>query len=563
MATSGGLITREYRNFRGVDFSQRKDEVSLFRSPDALNMWKNYKNSNGLCVETRPDIELLKEYSNTIFGLFFYTYNGVKHRIVHSGTELYDDDKLIFENMAQNKSNFFVYDTNLYVLDGTQYLVYNGTNVKAVEGYIPTTTIGKAPAGSGSKLEDMNLLTGIRKNAFMGDGKSKAYQLDVESFDTDYTIRAWVNDKEITTFTTDATRGIVTFNEAPSVPLSDGQDNVIIQFKKDVPGYREKIEKCTLIEVFDNRVFFSGNPDEPNMLWHSSLNDPTYCSDLDNYPEGVNDSKVKALVSGNNAIWVFKEPSQTNTTVFYHNPTIDADYGKIYPSVHSSISTGCVATGINFKDDICFFSDRGMEAISGDVTTEQTLSHRSTVIDNRLLNENNYKNLMLEEWEGYLLAIVDNKMYLADSRLMFNNGSHKEYEWFYWEFDKNITCTHVEDGVLYLCFENEVYTLTKTDTSINSYWTTLEDEFENPHYQKTTNKKGCVVDMEGEEVIIAVKTDNNNFEDINRYKNTKGFVVARIKKKKWKSIQLKFYSTKHFGLYSSTLESYIGSYVKR
>ena len=56
---------------------------------------------------------------------------------------------------------------------------------------------------------------------------------------------------------------------------------------------------------------------------------------------------------------------------------------------------------------------------------------------------------------------------------------------------------------------------------------------------------------------------NNNFEDINRYKNTKGFVVARIKKKKWKSIQLKFYSTKHFGLYSSTLESYVGSYVKR
>ena len=42
---SGSLVMRNYRDFRGVDFSNRKDEVSLSRSPDALNMWKNYKNS--------------------------------------------------------------------------------------------------------------------------------------------------------------------------------------------------------------------------------------------------------------------------------------------------------------------------------------------------------------------------------------------------------------------------------------------------------------------------------------------------------------------------------------
>ena len=43
MATqvSGSLITRNYANFRGVDFSNRKDEVSLHRSPDSINMWKN------------------------------------------------------------------------------------------------------------------------------------------------------------------------------------------------------------------------------------------------------------------------------------------------------------------------------------------------------------------------------------------------------------------------------------------------------------------------------------------------------------------------------------------
>ena len=51
--------------------------------------------------------------------------------------------------------------------------------------------------------------------------------------------------------------------------------------------------------------------------------------------------------------------------------------------------------------------------------------------------------------------------------------------------------------------------------------------------QKTTNKKGCVVDIEGD-ITISTKINNGVFEKINDYKNTKGFIVARIKKKKWK-----------------------------
>lgn len=555
---SGTLVKHEYRGFRGIDFSRRKDEVYLYRSPDALNVWKNYKGSNGNCIETRPDIELLKEYSDTIFGLFFYNGN----RIVHSGDKLYKNDEVIYSSMARHESKFFVYESKLYIKDGSKYLTYDGTAVKEVEGYIPVTTTGKSPAGDGTKFQDVNLLTGIRKNMFVGDGTSKAYQLDVENFDSDYQVRAWVNDVETTDFTTTPGKGVVTFNTAPGAPGTVGQSNVTIQFRRTVEGYRSRIEKCTLIEIFDNRVFFSGNPDFPNVLWHSALDDPTYCSDLDYYEEGQDDAKVKSIVTGNNALWVIKEPSQSNTTIFYHNPALDDSYGKIYPSVHSSISTGCVAKGINFNDVICFFSERGMEGITGDVTTEQTLSHKSSLVDSKLLREANYRNLILEKWEGYLLVIINNKIYLADSRGLFDSNGSIENEWFYWEFAENITSTRVKDGVLYLCFDKKIYTLTK-EGEVEAYWTTLDDEFNYPQYQKTTNKKGCVVDLEGEEITISVKTDNNKFEKIDKYKNKKGYVVPRIKKKKWKSIQLKFSSNKPFYLYSSTLEAYVGSYVKR
>lgn len=569
MSISGNLITRDYTNFRGVDFSNK--EVALYRSPDSLNMWKNYKSSIGKCIETRPDIELFKSFNNTIFGLFFFTINKVDHMIIHCGVSLYDydmntnEEKIIKETgMNPRKSMSFIYNNILYIKDGINYLEYNGETCKEVEGYIPTTTISKAPTGEGSTYEDVNMLTGKRKNSFCADGTSTQYVLDAKELDSE-DIKVWINDLEQTQdkFTVDRVNGTVTFTEAPPEPDTVGKDNVIIEFSKTISEYRERINKCTLLEVFDNRVFFSGNQDYPNTVFHSSLGNPRYVSDLDYYNEGLDMSAVKAMVAGNNALWVFKEPSQANTTIFYHNPAIDSEAGKVYPSSHSNISTGCVGTGINFNDDIVFFSDRGMEAINGDITTEQVVAHRSSLVDNKLINEDNYKNMILQEYEGYLLVIIDNKVYLADSKGKFTNVDHIEYEWFYWELSKDITYAVVKDGILYLCSNDGIYTFTKIPEKIDSYWTTPEDEFKYPQMQKITNKRGCVADMQGEEITISAKTDNNEFEVINKYTNIKGYVVPRIKKKKWKSIQIKFSSNKPFGLFECTLESYIGAYVKR
>lgn len=561
---SGSLVYRNYKNFRGVDFSNRKDEVSIYRSPDCVNVWQNYKSSNGNCIETRPNIEKVKEYKDTIYG--FYFFNG--NKIVHSGTKLYNEDILIYEHMAEHESKFFIYKKSLYIKDGTNYLVYDGETVKEIEGYVPTTTISKAPSGEGVMYEDVNLLTGLRKNQFCSDGESTEYFLDVEEFDSDYVPIISIDGEiiEKTEYTYEATKGKIIFNEPPAKPLTDGQDNVVVQFKREIEGYREKIENCTLLEVFDNRLFFSGNKDYPNMLWHCSMEDPSYCSDTDYYTEGIDDSKIKALVAGNNALWVMKEPSQTNTTIFYHNPTIDDNAGKLYPSTHSSISTGCVATGVNFNDDICFFSDRGMESISGDVTTEQVITHRSTLIDNKLLNEKNYNNMKLAEWEGYLLVIIDNRIYLANSRSLFTNNDHNEYEWFYWEFDINIKNALVKDGILYLCTDTKIYTLTNMDNerNVNSYFTTLADEINYPQMWKTTNKKATVIDVECSKMKLEVRTDNNKFVTIGTFNsNKKGYVKPRVKAKKFKMIQLRFSSTVPFSLYSCTLEAYLGNVVKR
>jgi hypothetical protein len=292
------------------------------------------------------------------------------------------------------------------------------------------------------------------------------------------------------------------------------------------------------------------------------LDNPRYCSDLDYYNEGQDLAKVKGMVAGNKALWIFKEPSQANTTIFYHEPITDAEYGKIYPSEHSGISTGCIGKAINFNDDVVFFSNRGMEAIAGGVTTEQVLAHRSTLVDRKMIAEEDYEKMILEEYEGYLFVIIGNKVYLADSRAIFQNENHYEYEWFYWELSEEITCAIVNEGVMYLGSRNAIYTLTDYVGDVEAHWTTPLDKFDAPQYLKVTNKRGCVVEAKGD-ISVSAKTNKTEWTEIDSYEGVSDYFVVKKKFKKFKDIQLKFSSKTRFSLEQATLECYIGGYVKR
>ena len=620
MASIYDPIRKIYSNFRGVDFTD--ENVSETRSPDALNMWKNYK-TLGKKIETRPDIELQLTMSNTIFGLFFYTISNVDHLIIHSGTSLFDynpNTKVLTTikatGMNPAKSVGFIYNNILFIKDGLNYLEYNGSVCKDVEGTIPNVAIHNMNSNSTKMIQEANLITDYCYEEYLPDGTKTEFPLSQKEVSN---VTVWdisgVNEVQITTgFTVDTTNGLVTFDTAPE--KSADKASIKIKYSKTSDG-RNIINKCKLACIFDNRVFFSGNQDYPNMLVWCGLNDPRYVGTSSYATQGTSVSQIKALVPGNNALWVFKEPSQENTTIFYTVPTELYD-GKLeqtvktYASSHSSITTGCQATGINFNDDIVFFSDRGMEGISGSITTEQVLGHRSTLVDRKLLNEENYKNMELVEWEGYLLVIIDNKIYLADSKQKVQNDDHVEYEWFYWEMAKKIKTATTHNDILYLCSEedfvinelgykkytdgtniywydevnnkvydnegnesqvlietltavmqSEIYTLTDTSSNVKSYWTTKLDDFGYPQMLKTTNKRGFKSNVTGDEITIETKLDNNEFQKLGTFKNTKGYIVSKIKKKKWNRIQLRYSSDTQFGIYEIVLESYVGSYVKR
>jgi hypothetical protein len=65
------------------------------------------------------------------------------------------------------------------------------------------------------------------------------------------------------------------------------------------------------------------------------------------------------------------------------------------------------------------------------------------------------------------------------------------------------------------------------------------------------------------DVSVFAKIEDTAFETIGTYKNVSDYFVSRIKRKKFKDIQLKFHSNTRFSLETATLEAYIGGYIKR
>ena len=58
-------------------------------------------------------------------------------------------------------------------------------------------------------------------------------------------------------------------------------------------------------------------------------------------------------------------------------------------------------------------------------------------------------------------------------------------------------------------------------------------------------------------------TEKTEWELIGEYTNVTDYFTSRIKKKKFKDLQLKFHSDTRFSLETATLEVFVGGYIKR
>lgn len=237
------------------------------------------------------------------------------HTIAAFGGVLFDVDlaghtTAVLGTCTEDDTTFFGFEGNVYLLNGHEYLFWDGsaeTQFAEVEPYVPTVLTASTPLGSGTALENVNRLTNKRKAKYSPDGSAKDFYLpeakigevlDVEGTDA--------------TFTVDAEKGKVTFNNAPAA----GVNSLTITYTKG-DGAADEVRKMRFAELFngatDTRVFLYG--DGSNKTIYSGVNSDTGKPDAAYFPDlyeasiGEANTPITAMIRHYSRLLVFKSAS--------------------------------------------------------------------------------------------------------------------------------------------------------------------------------------------------------------------------------------------------------------
>ncbi len=435
--------------FLGVDFANAETEVDTRRSPWAPNMVADKAGY----PEKRPGYTCLQSYPGPVHGMGFFQGN----MLVHAGTKLYGPEKtILYSDMAERRSAFFHWEDKLYILDGSHYLVYDGAQAKEVDGFIPTTVIGREPSGGGTLFEAVNLLQPKRINSFVSDGTATEFLLDSMGIDT-AEVAVWVDGEEKSEgedYTVDREAGKVIFTQAPAD--SEGLDSVTIRFSKTVTGYRERICKCTIAGSFglgnDSRVFLTGNPEYPNTDWQSGLYDPTYFPDTGYTRLGSENTAIMGYLKQYDSMIVVKEQADDETGLFIRSAELTENSEAIFPVKEGIAGMGAVSPYAfgTLAGDPVFLSPGGVYGLDTNAVTQQrSVQLRSFFINPRLTRESSLGEAVGAVWGQFYVVCVNGHAYVANgSQTNENPMGGRGYEWYYWT-DIPARVLREHDGKLY------------------------------------------------------------------------------------------------------------------
>lgn len=523
--SSPSIITRQYRSFRGLDYSADESQIDGSRSPLAVNMISDA----GGWPQKRLGWRVLRRYTGRINGIYPYRKDdGTIELIVHAGAAIYRDAESpvkLRDSLKDDYSTSFYMANKLYILTGAQYLVYDGSSVKNVsdDAYTPTTRYGMKPTGSGTAYEKVNLLSPWRYNKFTGDGESKVYQLDVKDLDDGKTVTVKVDGTELKTgdFSVDYKAGKITFDTAPKKP-ANGLDNVEIKFCKTskLKDSTEKAESlilnCTICTTYgvstEDRVFVTGNPKHPATEYYSGLGDPSYFPDINFVEVGSADWPILNYLKFQGDLVIVKEHNAQEYTVWHQSGEL-LNGMAAFPLRPGVAGIGAVAKrgAQQLLDDAMFLTPRGVFARVNSVAlakVEQGVKCRSNRINRDILSRTDLKDAVSVVWDGYFILCfpATGECFVADSNQPQSNGG---YEWYYW---KNIPARVFaqETGVLWfgtsdgrLCRLNNDVTDKEGNIQMDAYnddgqpiewvWATKMDDFGNIGMFKNLTKRGCVI----------------------------------------------------------------------
>ena len=296
------------KKFLGLNESNDGDTQLKLGEASVL---KNFEITNEYHLRVRPGYNTLHAFTGPVRGMWHgYVAGGEVTVCAADGAvwNMTEDGAENIGDILDAPTTFFGFGDKLYILNGSEYLVWDGIGyVETVGGYVPVIVTASAPGGGGTTLEPVNMLTGKRRVRFSADGTAKVYQLpekNVASIDF-----VFVEKAEVTTgFTVDKAAGTVTFTEAPA----QGSNNVEV-FYNVANTLRAKIEKMRFSEFFngasDTRVFLYG--DGSNKAYYCGVTETgeasaEYFPDLYEVQIGTANTPITAMSRHYSKLLVFK-----------------------------------------------------------------------------------------------------------------------------------------------------------------------------------------------------------------------------------------------------------------
>ena len=207
--------------------------------------------------------------------------------------------------------------------------------------------------------------------------------------------------------------------------------------EEGISGY-DAIRGCRIAEIFDGRIFLSGNPSLPNTVFYTeasadSENGALYVGRYNYFNDGVGNYNVIDMLAVRDMLAVFKEGDDGSGGIFYHTKeNVDSEsVSRIYPVayVHSGICSKGPSS--SFLDDPVFITADGLYSLEHEnINYQRNVVCKSHNVNFKLLKEDLSK-ASLCVWQGYLVVGINGTVYLADSRSTFTHSTGaREYDWF-------------------------------------------------------------------------------------------------------------------------------------
>ncbi len=208
----------------------------------------------------------------------------------------------------------------------------------------------------------------------------------------------------------------------------------------------DALKSCRFAAVFDGRVFLGGNPDLPDTVFHSVT--PKRESDSLTFASTAYLScrdtagAVSAFAVHPLYLALIKDRS-------VYGVTRKSGTGALHESYEINgwcSSPEFVGSAYTYGDEPLFLSKSGVMALTpGKAWEEGRIENRSYYID-RLLGRLSCENAVFCEWNGYLVLLIDGKIFLGDATVAEKKNGSLAYEWYFLDgighYEGDALCYH-------------------------------------------------------------------------------------------------------------------------